>query len=503
MTEMFVDPIRQPYWAPVFIPQLLSLSDDERKTISRLEMRQWRDRAWLEITDSYYRGMQIITDLHIAIPPELDGLRTIVGWPKIAVDPYVERLSIDGFRLSDATDSDQDLSDLWTLNGMDGEQSLLFTDALVMRNGWTIVGSPAEAGDLPVISVESPLNMTVEWDLRTGLPSNALQAYWLNGRRHAVLYIIGETIYIGEDEKGVWQLVDRDRHGFPFIPIQRVANQPRTHQRDGASEITPELMSITDAACRRMLGLEVASEFYSVPQKLILGATESDFKGTDGTTKSAWSTYISRVLALERDEDGNLPEIKQFAAYDPSVFTKVIEMYASQAAGIMAAPPQDLGLYTQGNPISAEAYNVSEARRDRRARLKQRIFGVPMVKTMQMAVRFMNKGQLPDEFKSMACDWTAPELLNFVGMADGLSKMSSVGMIPPTSDVTLKRAGFSAIERRQLEADRKLDVAAQELSELASSLQAKQARANTTVANDIRPTPVKAVPAAPARPSGP
>ncbi|MBQ1163438.1 hypothetical protein KBZ21_42380, partial [Streptomyces sp. A73] len=31
-------------------------------------------------------------------------------------------------------------------------------------------------------------------------------------------------------------------------------------------------MSITDAACRRLMGMEVASEFYGAPQRYILGA---------------------------------------------------------------------------------------------------------------------------------------------------------------------------------------------------------------------------------------
>src|SRR5690349_613552 len=108
------------------------------------------------------------------------------------------------------------------------------------------------------------------------------------------------------------------------------------------------MRSITDAACRTLLGLEVAREIYSVPQK------------------TAWDTYITRVLALERDEDGNLPEIKQLQAYDPSVFTKLLDWYASAMAGMVAATPQDMGLYTQGNPASAEAVTAGEARRDRR-----------------------------------------------------------------------------------------------------------------------------------------
>ena len=483
-----------PRFSPVFIPTLqsLGLSDDERATIAKLQMKGWRERGLLELTDAYYRGAQLITNLGIAIPPELAGLRTVVGWPRIAVDPYVERLFLESFRLPGATDSDQDLTDIWIAAGMDAEQSLAYTDALAMGRGYLTIGSAYEDGDPPQICVESPLNMSVVWDLRTRKPKEALQSYWMEGRRCAALYVKGATIQIGEDDNGAWEVIDRDEHGFEVLPIVRIANRPRSNNRDGASEITPELMSIVDATCRTLLGLEVSRELYSVPQKVLLGASESDFVNADGTAKSGFSTYISRIWAIEPDEEGNVPEIKQMTPYDPSVFTKLVDMYASQAAGILGSPPQDLGLYTDGNPISAEAAQVSEGRRDRRARRMQATFGVPMIETMQISLRFINGGELPDEYKRLYADWSDPQIPNIAGTADALTKYAKEGMIPPTSDVTLKRAGFNVIERARLEADRKVDAGAQVLRELAESEQVKLARATNTVDNNINPNgPVK------------
>ncbi|MBQ1164171.1 hypothetical protein KBZ21_39905, partial [Streptomyces sp. A73] len=42
--------------------------------------------------------------------------------------------------------------------------------------------------------------------------------------------------------------------------------------------------------------------------------SESAFQDAEGNTKSAWETYIGRVLALERDEDGQVPTVGQFTA---------------------------------------------------------------------------------------------------------------------------------------------------------------------------------------------
>ena len=259
----------------------------------------------------------------------------------------------------------------------------------------------------------------------------------------------------------------------------RQANRARAAERDGSSEITPELMSITDAACRSLLNLSVAGEFYSVPQKLILGASEEDFTGPDGTQKTAWQTYVSHILALQRDEEGELPQVHQFQAYNPAVYTDVIEMFASQAASIVGATPQDLGLYTQGNPVSAEAEQVAEGRRDRRVRRMQAEFGVARVEVAQLAMRFLNNGELPAEYSRLSADWADPTPPNFVGTADGLGKLASVGAIVPWSDVTLKKAGFDAVERRQLAEEMRSPEgrAWQFIAEVASSLEAKAERA--------------------------
>ena len=477
----------QPYYfAPESIPMLpsLNLSEDERLLISQLQARGELYRSQMLRTDAYYRGMQVIKNLGIAIPPELQGLRTLVGWARVAVDPIVERLCIDGFRLPGQTDTDSDLLDVWRLNGMDAEQILGFTDALVMGQAYLVVGSPMEAGDVPVMNMESPLNLSALWDVRTGKAKAALQSYWEGQTRHAAVHLPNQTIHIAQNNDYEWVVTDRDAHNFGRVPIVRIANQPRSNMRDGASEITPELMSLIDAACRTLLSMQVAGEFYSVPQKVILGAAESDFQSPDGSMKKAWDTYVSHIIALERDEDGNLPTIQQMVPYDPSVFTKVVEMFAAQAASIVRAPAQDFGLYTQGNPVSAEAAQVSEGGRDRKARMKQNLFGVPMREGMQLVTMFMNGGTLPADARRMEVDWADPAMFNLAGASDAITKQIASGAIPAVSDVTQKRLGYNAIERERLEIDRKVDQGQSMLQEIAHSLDAKAFRADKALTAD-------------------
>ncbi|MFT3871553.1 MAG: phage portal protein [Nocardioides sp.] len=437
---------------------LLGLSEDERALIERLQRAGIAARADMALTEAYYQGAYIVRNLRIAVQKELEFIRTIVGWPAVAVDPLVERLFVDGFRVHGATDSDDYLAELWEANGGDAEQSLAFTDALSMSHCYWSAGSPLESGGAPRITVDSPLNMSVLWDLRGLEARAALNEYQENGSKRGTLMVPGKAIHLAQaDNWSQWEVVDRDEHDFDFVPVVRMSNKPRTANRNGSSEITPALMSLVDSACRTLLGLEVSREIYSVPQKIILGASEDAFVKTDGTPKSAWETYITKTLGLERDENGDLPDIKQLQAYDPSVFTKLIEMYASQAAGLMGAVPQDLGLYTEGNPTSADAAQVSESRRDRRAMLRQAMFGPSLTKVMQYAVRFDNKGSLPEEYRRISADWRDVRLESPATTSDAITKQITAGAIPATSDVTLKRLGYTAVERQRLEQDRLLE----------------------------------------------
>jgi hypothetical protein len=197
-----------------------------------------------------------------------------------------------------------------------------------------------------------------------------------------------------------------------------------------------------------------------VPQKAILGATEADFQNSDGTAKSAWETYITRVLALERDDEGNLPELKQLQPYDPSVFTKILDWLASAAAGEVKSPPQDMGLYTQGNPATAEAVEASNAERDAHTRSMQPQFGESAKRVAQYALRFTNGGRLPAEFRRMEADW-APVSQPSPGIAaDAIGKQVAANAVPGNSDVVRKRLGYSAVERAQLAKDAKAQAGA-------------------------------------------
>lgn len=451
------------------------LTDVESEAAHFLSERLQVERFFLRTLDEYYNGEQRVNDLGISTPPALKALHTINGWPGLVVDTLDERLDVEGFRYPQSTVADQDLWDIWQENNLDEESELAHLDALVFGRAFVMVGQSQDQGS-PLITVEAPTNMSVRWTARSRKVSAGLQVYEMDGDGMAALYLpTSTTILRQHDFAGSWELVERDEHGFGECPVVMVANRQRSNDRYGRSEITPAVRSLTDAASRTLRGLEAAREFYSVPRRYALGVSESAFQDKNGNPKDAWEAYQSVVWALERDETGNAPTVGQFAAMNPTVFTHIVDMYAKLMSGITGMPPHYLG-QTTTNPASADAIRSAEARLNKKAERKQVAFGGGWEAVMRLALRMVNKGNLPDDAKRIETIWASVATPTPAATAAALVPQVVDGIIPPTSDVLLERLGYSPLERERISIERQRNQAEIMLAEVATSVQAKQSR---------------------------
>jgi hypothetical protein len=276
-------------------------------------------------------------------------------------------------------------------------------------------------------------------------------------------------VYAAETSDG-WEVFDRDIHNLGMVPVLRMANRQRTADRIGKSEITPEVMSITDAACRRLMGIEVGAEFFQAPQRYILGASEQAFQDAEGNPKGAWETYIGRVLALERDEDGNVPTVGQFAAHDPSGQTKIIDLYARIMSSQISVPPHMLG-YTSDNPASADAIRSAEGALVKKAERRIRRFSATHRDAMRLALWFRD-GEPPPKERRIECVWRNPATPTIAAQTDAAVKMVQAGILPADGDVVLEMAGLTEDQRRRVAAERRRSAGAAASSTLMDRLAA-------------------------------
>src|SRR5690606_5719339 len=99
---------------------------------------------------------------------------------------------------------------------------------------------------------------------------------------------------------GRWSVAWR-RHNLGRVPVEALVYRPDLDRPFGQSRVSRAVMSITDEAVRTVLRTEVSAEFYTSPQRYVLGADEEAFVDEEGNPAPRWQAILGRMLAISRD----------------------------------------------------------------------------------------------------------------------------------------------------------------------------------------------------------
>ena len=146
----------------------------------------------------------------------------------------------------------------------------------------------------------------------------------------------------------------------------------------GHSRITRACMSIVGSAIRTAKRSEIAAEFYSYPQKYILGMDPN----ADRMEK--WKASMSSLIQITKDEDGDKPTAGQFQQASMAPHTEQLRMFAGMFAGETGLTLDDLGFPSQ-NPSSSEAIKAAHENLRLMARKAQKNFGVGLLNAGYLA----------------------------------------------------------------------------------------------------------------------
>jgi hypothetical protein len=199
---------------------------------------------------------------------------------------------------------------------------------------------------------------------------------------------------------------------------------------------------------RTLLGAEVAREFYSAPQRYILGADEDVFQDSDGNNLDPWKVYQGRLLGIPTNQDGQMPVVGQFAANDPRPYFDQIRAYATLLAAETAIPASYLGFQTD-NPSSADAIRQMEARLVKRAERRQKQFGRAWTEVARLAL-LVRDGVIPLEADLIRPSWRDPSTPTRAAAADEAVKLIGAGVLLADSEVTYNRIGLSDTDKQVL-----------------------------------------------------
>ena len=394
----------------------------------------------------YYRGKNILKDLGISVPPPLRNVETVVGWPQKAVDMLAVRSRFDGF-----TASSYEVQNM--LDGMSYRSRLknkyrqMVQSMLIHSCAFATVGMTEDG---PRIDLHSAENAAARWDEAKGRIAYGMVFHAFNAGRPVDVDLYTEdavvhTWYNGMDWE--WE-IEPISMGRPAM--EAFAYRPTYRRPFGQSRITRAVMSITDSAVREALRTEISAEFFTSPQKYLLGADAEAFANT-----TKWEAYIGNIFAVGRDENGDMPQFGQLMQGTMTPHTDYMRSLAARFSGETNIPISNLGII-HDQPASAEAIyaanealvidceDLNDSNRDSLRSLAQ----MAIAAELDVPVK-----ELPETYRDFTPDFRNPAMPSIVSQTDAMTKLAAVVPGFAGTDVFWEQVGFPEDMRRKVQAE--------------------------------------------------
>lgn len=308
----------------------------------------------------YYDSKFRENDFGITIPPHIRQMyRSSLGWCAKAVDSLADRLVFKEF-----SNDLFDLNEIFNLNNPDIFFDSAILSALISSCCFIYISMGKEG--YPRLQIIEGSEATGVIDPITGLlkVGYAILDKTENGSpKTEVIFLSDRTEYYLDGK--LYSSV-KNPAGIPLlVPI---IYRPDAVRPFGRSRITRASMYFQAHAKRTLERADVTAEFYSFPQKYVVGLSQ------DAEPLDKWKATVSSMLQFTKDDEGDSPKLGQFSQPSMSPFTEQLRTLASGFAGETGLTLDDLGFITD-NPSSAEAIKASHETLRITARKAQRCFG--------------------------------------------------------------------------------------------------------------------------------
>lgn len=309
---------------------------------------------------TYYEMKHTAEDLRISTPDGLEWFKSCLGWCGKAVDALADRLVFREFK-----NDNFDLNEIFRMNNPDTLFDSAVLSALISACCFVYIST--DQFGYPRLQVIDGYNATGIIDPITGLLKEGyavLERDEYETVTKEAYFVAGKTeIWTNKTAKP-----EIYTNAAPYPLLVPIIFRPDAVRPFGHSRISRACMNIVNAAMRTVKRSEISAEFYSYPQKYVLGLSE------DAEPMDKWRATMSTMMSFTKDEEGNSPTLGQFQQQSMAPHLDQIRSLASLFAGETGLTLDDLGFVTD-NPSSAEAIKASHENLRLVARKAQRTFG--------------------------------------------------------------------------------------------------------------------------------
>lgn len=323
-----------------------------------IRQRDQRNSLRRNLFDAKFR----LDKVGFSIPPHMVDFQTPLGWAEKAVSVPAARIRREGFRLPGDSSLLGDLDEIFSggytrrLEAGCTKSSLKHGPAFMFATR----GDVAKGEPRVVFSARSALEATCVQNPRTGVVTAALE---LLGRTEALLYLPGLVLEVFCGVNG-WRVREEFRQPHDLVLCEPFVWDWDLDRPFGRSRITRPLIGAIERGVRTLLRQEVTAEFFSAPQRALLGADESHFTDEHGNKIDLWKAITGGVWALpdvwDEDEAKNVrAQLQQLSQASMQPHSEMFESIALQVSSETSLPVGYLGV-VQNQPSSEGAIKVAE-----------------------------------------------------------------------------------------------------------------------------------------------
>jgi len=421
-----------------------------------------------------FEGRYNAKHLGIAVPPSLERVETTLMWPAKAVEALEAHINLEGFVVPNGTAADFGIDKIWRENRLGIEATQAHTSSLKYGPSFLAVlaGGPGEPE--VVIRNLSATSSTALWDANKRRASAAFTITGTDGGfvSEFILFLDDKVLTCSRGFDGVWN-IEEARHDLGRCPVAILPFKPSAEHPLGRSRITKGVMSITERVARTLLRMEISAEFYSSPQRWLMGADDSAFLNEDGSVRSGWSVQVSKLLAIGADEDGNVPTTGQYAQATMQPHMDMVRSDAALFSGETNIPVSALGII-HDNPASDAAMQSAYMALFSEAERAQEPWGAGWVDAMLMAIEIRDGRDAADSLTGLNAKWARVDAPTMAARGDFVVKQISAFPWMAQSDVALEESGYDQTTIQRLRADRQRG----QVTSLVSNIQAAASSAS-------------------------
>ena len=377
----------------------MNLDTEHKKQVDFLLDRLRKKSVNVRIKYQYYNAENSYVDFGISVPVKMMNSKPGIGWASRAVNTLSDRVVFDGF----ANDTFR-INELFDEINAKRVLNKAKKDAHIAGVSFVAISeTPNGVALIPFTASEA----TGVIDDNTGLLSYGLAVLsWTGDDALAQSSVSEPKDYVVFTPEATTIYKNKKIDSITKNPTGRTMLHALTHgatasQPLGRSRITKTVRRIVQEVARVKRRYEIAGEFYSTPQRWVLG-TEQDFTQEQ---KNKLDSTIGKAWVFSKDDDCDKPEIGQLAQMSINQFEDNKKGLARDFCAETALTLRNLG-YETANPTSAESLSAMSDDLLLEARASQDEMG-EQIKQIAISIRLtLNKSdKVPEDLENIKAAW--------------------------------------------------------------------------------------------------